>query len=185
VTWTAPPRHRWTAPPRHRAYHQAGSRPAAVAPVARALFGRRLRRGSQCLSVPRLWAGEAAGGAAVAVGGADATAGAGAAGQAGAGPIADPRWVDPGPGVGCGTGQSAECSGTLSWGCSSPPSNPECVQLSGSYYCCNTVVCMRDWLDDDSFCPGAPILINCIPDAPLPERCKRYETSITQACCEP
>jgi hypothetical protein len=50
---------------------------------------------------------------------------------------------------------------------------------------CTTAVCLRNWADDEAFCPGLPILISCVPDAPLPDHCTRYGTSLTQACCDP
>jgi hypothetical protein len=113
-------------------------------------------------------------------GGADA----GATGEAGS-PGVETRWLDPGVGIGCGPTDSSDCSGALSWDCTAAPTNPACVANgNGDGYCCNAP-CVADHADDDNFCPGTPIMVNCDPSAVAPANCTPYGTSLTTYCCEP
>jgi hypothetical protein len=131
--------------------------------------------------------GRSGAGGVAGTGGAGGAAGtSGAAGTAGSG--AETRWLDPGEGVGCGTINGSACGGVPTWGCAgTAPTNPDCQPASTgrTYYCCGNATCIRDWPEDETFCPGPPIMINCVASAAPPARCSRYGTSDTTWCCEP
>jgi hypothetical protein len=121
-------------------------------------------------------------------GGAAGTGGAGGTGGAAgtAGGSAETRWLDPGEGIGCGSINSTECDGLPVWGCAAvAPTNPSCQPVSPKRYCCGEATCLRSSPQDDTFCPGPLLMINCVADAPAPARCSPYGTDKNVWCCEP
>jgi hypothetical protein len=115
-------------------------------------------------------------------GGATGTGGATSTGGSG-GAAPDSRWTDPGFGIGCGYTTSSNCGGTLTLSCTAAPTNPECTAISGGYCCPGA--CVRNWVDDDAFCPGAPIMIACNPSSGTPAGCSPIGTDLSIKCCDP